>query len=133
MLEHHVAPEGMAAATGYSHVVAGSGRMVAIAGQVAVDAAGNIVGKGDARTQTEQVFENLQRALECVGASFADVMKLNYFCTDTAILPVVREVRDRYVDPSRPPASTAVQVGALFRPEFLIEVEALAVIAEPRS
>lgn len=120
----------MAPGFGYSHAVAATGRVVAIAGQVAMDAEGNLVGPGDPAAQAEQVFENLQRALAAAGATFADVIKLGYFLTDVAFLPAVREVRDRYLDTERPPASTAVQVAALFRPEFLLEIEAWAVIPE---
>jgi enamine deaminase RidA (YjgF/YER057c/UK114 family) len=132
-MEHHVAPAGLAAGNGYSHVVAATGRVVAIAGQVALDAEGAVVGKGDPRAQAEQVFANLGRALAAAGASFADVIKLNFYLTDLAILPVVREVRDRHIDTARPPASTAVQVVSLVFPDLLLEVDALAVTAAPVS
>jgi enamine deaminase RidA (YjgF/YER057c/UK114 family) len=132
-MEHHVAPAGLAAGNGYSHVVAATGRVVAIAGQVAFDAEGAVVGNGDPRAQAEQVFANLGRALAAVGASFADVIKLNFYLTDLAILPVVREVRDRHIDTTRPPASTAVQVVSLVFPDLLLEVDALAVTAAPVS
>jgi enamine deaminase RidA (YjgF/YER057c/UK114 family) len=69
----------------------------------------------------------LGAALAAAGARFADVIKLTYFVLDVGILPTTREVRDRYVDTERPPASSAIQVGALFRPDLLLEVEALAV------
>jgi enamine deaminase RidA (YjgF/YER057c/UK114 family) len=126
--EHHVAPEGMAPGTGYSHVVAASGRFVSVAGQVALDENGAVVGQGDPGAQAERVFENLRLALAAVGASFADVVKFTYFLTDIGMLPAVREVRDRYIDTARPPASTAVQVSALVRPEMLLEVEAIAIL-----
>lgn len=127
-LEHHQAPPGMAAGSGYSHAVAGTGRLVTVAGQVAIDAEGNLVGPGDPGAQAEQVFENLRLALDAAGATFAHVIKLGFFVTDVGFLPAIREVRDRYIDTSRPPASTAVQVAALVRPEFLVEVEALALV-----
>ena len=129
-IEHHQAPEGMSPGLGYSHAVASSGRIVAIAGQVALDAEGNLVGPGDPAAQAEQIFQNLRLALASAGATFADVVKLGYFLTDVAFLPAVREVRDRYIDTERPPASTAVQVTALPRPEFLLEIEAWAVVSE---
>lgn len=124
----HVAPDGVAPAPGYSHVVMGEGRLVAISGQVALDAEGNVVGEGDPAAQARQVFENLRRCLAAAGATFADVAKFTYYVTDVAILPAVRDARDAHIDVTRPPASTAVQVAALFRPEFCIEVEALAVL-----
>jgi enamine deaminase RidA (YjgF/YER057c/UK114 family) len=127
-IEHHQAPEGMAPGRGYSHTVVGTGRLIAVAGQVAMDEQGELVGEGDPAAQVERVFENLGRALAAAGATFVDVVKFGIFVTDISILPVIREVRDRHVDTGNPPASTAVQVGALFRPGYVVEIEALAVI-----
>jgi enamine deaminase RidA (YjgF/YER057c/UK114 family) len=131
-LLHIAAPEGVAAARagGFSQVVAGAGRLVLISGQVAFDADGALVGKDDPAGQTRQVFENLRRCLAAVGATFDDVVKLNYYLTDIYDLPDVREIRDEFIDTERPPASTAVQVVALALPDLLIEVEALALLAE---
>jgi enamine deaminase RidA (YjgF/YER057c/UK114 family) len=129
-IEHFTAPAGVRPGIGYSHGVAGSGRFVAIAGQVAMDEEGELVGEGDPRAQAERVFENLRRVLGAAGATFADVIKFGVYVTDISILPVVREVRDRYVDTAHPPASTAVQVGALFRPGYVVEIDALAVISD---
>ena len=119
----------MAPGNGYSHaVIAQGGRVVAIAGQVAMDEQGELVGPDDPSAQAERVYQNLSLALAAVGATFADVIKLSAFVTDIAILPALREVRDRYIDVERPPASTAVEVRALFQPGYLIEVDALAVL-----
>ncbi|HEV8355444.1 MAG TPA: RidA family protein [Gemmatimonadales bacterium] len=116
--------------TGYSHVAeVTAGRPVYIAGQIALDVTGALVGPGDIRAQARQVFENLRSALEAVGAGFDQVVKLNYYLVDASQLPVVREVRDEYVNPQRLPASTAVEIRRLFREDLLIEVEAVAVIA----
>ncbi len=123
-------PEGVAPGNGYSQVVTGTGRWVAVSGQVPFDADGELVGVGDAGVQAAQVFANLESCLAAAGASFADVVKLNFFVTDVAILPAVRVARDKYVDTASPPASTAVQVTALFRPEILLEVEAYAIVAD---
>jgi enamine deaminase RidA (YjgF/YER057c/UK114 family) len=127
----HIAPPGVAPGFGYSHVVAATGRLIAVSGQVALDESGHLVGRGDAEAQTRQVFENLQRCLVAAQASFADVVKLTFFLTDLAVLPAVRAVRDEYVDTARPPASSAVQVAGLILPDLLLEVEAFAVIPEP--
>jgi enamine deaminase RidA (YjgF/YER057c/UK114 family) len=127
-LTHISVPDGVAAANGYSHVVIGTGRFVAIAGQIALDENGELVGPGDPAAQAQQVFENLGRCLSAAGATFDDVLKLTFFVTDVGILPAVREARDAVVDTSKPPASTAVQVASLVRPEFLLEVEAYAVL-----
>lgn len=125
-------PPGLAPPTGYTHVVvAPDGRTVYIAGQVALDSAGRVVGAGDFRAQVEQVFANLRRALISVGASFADVVKTTTFVTDLSQLAALREIRARYLDPAHPPASTLVQVAALVRPEFLLEIEVVAALRTP--
>ena len=97
-------------------------------GQVALDKSGNVVGKDDFKAQIQQVFENLKAAVEAAGGSFNDVVKLNSYFVDLSHAPEFREVRDKYINVKNPPASTAVQVSRLFRPEFLIEVEAVAVV-----
>ena len=121
----------MSPGTGYSHAVTGSGRIVAIAGQVAMDEHGELVGPGDPVAQAERAFDNLRLALATAGATFADVVRFGVFVTGIGFLPAVREVRDRHVDTERPPASTAVEVGSLFRPGYLVEIEALAVVPQP--
>ncbi|KIF71138.1 endoribonuclease L-PSP [Streptomyces sp. AcH 505] len=129
-LTHVPAPEGVAPGNGYSHVVYGTGTFVAVSGQCAFDGDGKLVGEGDAAAQARQVFENLRRCLAAAGATFADVVKLTYFVTDVAHLPAIRIARDEVVDTARPPASSAIQVAALFRPELLLEIEAFAVVGE---
>ncbi|WP_256106950.1 RidA family protein [Streptomyces sp. ODS05-4] len=129
-LTHVPAPEGIAPASGYSHVVWGSGRFIAISGQCALDEHGEVVGEGDVAAQACQVFENLRRCLAAAGAGFGDVLKLTYYVTDAAHLPAVRAARDEVIDTRRPPASSAVQVSALFRPDLLVEIEAYAVLPE---
>ncbi len=123
-------PETMHAPTGYTHVVeVVAGRPVYISGQVALDSAGSLVGPGDIRAQARQVFDNLRAALQAVGAAFEQVVKLNYYVVDATQMPVIREVRDEYLDPERLPASTAVEVRRLIRDDLLIEIEAIAVTA----
>ncbi|WP_395571263.1 RidA family protein [Streptomyces sp. BK79] len=123
------APEGVAPAAQYSHVVLGTGRFVAVSGQLALDEDGAVVGEGDARAQARQVFENLRRCLAAAGATFDDVVKLTYFVTDTAHLPAVRAARAEHIPDDRLPAASAVRVAGLVRPEFLMEIEAFAVVA----
>lgn len=124
-------PPELAAPRGYSHVAeVKGGRTIYIAGQVSLDKSGNIVGQGNFRAQTSQVFENIKTALEAAGASFKDVVKLNYYLTDTSDIIAVREVRDKYVNTANPPASTLVAIKRLVREEFLIEAEAIAVVHE---
>jgi enamine deaminase RidA (YjgF/YER057c/UK114 family) len=128
VLRHVAAPDGVAAGRGYSQVVTGRGRLVVVSGQIAQDSTGELVGPGDPAAQARQVFENLRRCLAEAGAGFGDVVKLTFFVLDIADLPAVREARDAVIDTSRPPASTAVQVAALFAPGYLLEVEALALV-----
>ncbi|TCR17702.1 RidA family protein [Streptomyces sp. BK205] len=124
------APDGVAPAAQYSHVVLGRGRFVAVSGQVALDENGELVGEGDAEAQARQVFENLRRCLAAAGASFDDVVKLTYFVTDLEDMPALRAARAEHIPDDRLPAASAVQVAGLVRPEFLMEVEAFAVLAE---
>lgn len=98
-----------------------------VSGQIALDANGNLVGIGDLRAQTEQVFENLSRVLEGNGAAFEHVVKIQTYFTTLDDLAGSREVRARYL-PAEPPASTAVQVMALVVPEALIEVDVVAAV-----
>lgn len=111
-------------------MVLGRGRFVALSGQVPLDEDGKLVGEGDAAAQARQVFENLRRCLTAAGATFDDVVKLTYFVTDTAHMPALRAARAEHIPDDRLPAASAVQVAALVRPEFLMEVEAFAVLDE---
>jgi enamine deaminase RidA (YjgF/YER057c/UK114 family) len=118
---------------GYSHVAEiVSGKMVYIAGQVALNQAGQLVGKDDFATQVQQVFGNLGEALKSAGGSFADAVKLTYFCVERVdrnqALAAVRSTRDRYVNIQAPPVSTFVFVSSLVNVDWLIEVEAVAVV-----
>jgi reactive intermediate/imine deaminase len=125
----YINPETIAPPTGYSHIVETSGRRTFyISGQVALDQQGNVIGIDNMKAQAEQVFQNLQAALAAVGASFEDVVKLTYFVVDMSEFQVVRDVRARYLNPDKLPASTAVEVDGLVQEDFLIEVEAIAVL-----
>lgn len=112
---------------GYSHAVK-AGNTVYVAGQVALNRSGNLVGKGDAAKQAEQVFQNLEAVLKAAGASFRDVVKINTYLTRADDLAKVREVRAKYLGASEPPASTLVVISRLALPDLLIEVEAIAVL-----
>lgn len=124
-------PSALPPSRGYTQLVdvpAGS-RLVLLSGQVPLDSAGQLVGGADFRAQAIQVFENLKGGLAAAGASFQDVVKLNFYLLDVAAdLSTLRQVRDQYVNTAAPPASTLVQVGALYRPEVMLEVEAMAVV-----
>jgi enamine deaminase RidA (YjgF/YER057c/UK114 family) len=129
-------PEGIAAATGYSHVVVTRpGKLVFIAGQVANNREGQLVGRDDLKGQTEQVFQNIKTALTAAGASFDDVVKLNWYIKGykPESLAMLRDVRNKYVNAEHPPASTLVGVAALFQADYLIEADAVAVVPEKRG
>lgn len=127
----YVRSENLPPSPGYSQAVEiRRGRIIYVAGQVALDRSGKVVGEGDMRAQAQQTFENLKAALEASGAKFEDVVKLNYYFSDITQLATVREVRDKFINTGNPPTSTAVEVKRLFREPFLIEVEAVAVVPE---
>jgi enamine deaminase RidA (YjgF/YER057c/UK114 family) len=114
---------------GYTHVVEaiGPGRLVFISGQLGQDRDGKL--GTDFRAQCVQVFENLDAALRLVGVNFRHVVKLNNYLLDVrADLHTFREIRDRYVDTTSPPAGTTIQVPALAREGALLEVEAIALL-----
>jgi enamine deaminase RidA (YjgF/YER057c/UK114 family) len=122
-----VRPKTLPPTAGFSQVAkVTGGQTIYVAGQVALDTARHVVGRGDFRAQAEQVFANIQAALAAAGADFSHVVKLNMYVLDMANLPVLREVRDRYVNTQTPPASTLVEVRGLAQEEFLLEVEAIA-------
>lgn len=116
---------------GYTHVVVtGPGKTIYISGQVPMNGAGEIVGKGDLKAQVTQVYENLSVALKAAGATFDDVVKMNTYVVNykPADVTVIREVRSKYLSKENLPASTLVGVQALFHPDVMIEIEAIAVI-----
>jgi enamine deaminase RidA (YjgF/YER057c/UK114 family) len=124
-------PSAIAKPGGYTHVVevTGPARIVYIAGQLGLKPDGTIA--GDFRAQATQAFENLKAALAAVGATFDDVIKLNNYLVDIpGNLGAYRDVRDKYVNTSQPPASTTIGVPALARPDALYEVEAVAMLAK---
>jgi reactive intermediate/imine deaminase len=129
-LFRHTNPPTLSKPTGYTHVVeVNRGKTVYIAGQVAFDASGAVVGKQDFIAQTRQVMENLKAALASAGATFDNVVKVNTYVTDMSQIQALREIRSSYFG-ANPPASTLVQVVALARPELMIEIEAIAVVPE---
>lgn len=121
-------PAGLSTPAGYSHVVSVTGgRTIYISGQVALDAAGKLVGKGDLAAQTRQVFANLDVALKAAGASFNDVVKATYFMLDASHVQVVRDIRSLHFTMELP-ASTLLEVPRLASPDYLIEIEVIAVV-----
>ncbi|HLV59285.1 MAG TPA: RidA family protein [Natronosporangium sp.] len=127
-------PTTLPAPAGYSHVavVPPGSRLVWTAGQVAVGPDGTPAPADDWEAQTRQAMRNVGLALAAGGATWRDVFKLTFYVVGTPPLDTVRAVRDEFVDVSRPPTSTLVRVAGLVRPEFLIEIEAVAAVADNR-
>src|SRR5262245_19581089 len=126
-------PPGLAPTSGWTQVVTSTaGKAIHASGQVSVDERGQVVGKGDLKAQTEQTFANLGVALKAAGAGFRDVVKMNLYVVGLKpeLVPLLREVRARYVNREHPPASTLVGVSALVGADWLIEIEVVAVRAE---
>src|SRR5471032_3597733 len=102
-------PPELARPPGYSHVVEiRTGRIVYIAGQVALDQHGQLVGSGDFEAQADQVFRNLAAALASVGCTPRELVKLNVFVRDMSRLPLYRKARDRFLGSTKPPSAPAI-------------------------
>lgn len=124
-----VNPPSLPTPLGYSQVVRAAGATtIHIAGQVAWDQEGNLVGDGDFEAQTRQVFTNLEAALGAVDCSFADLVKIGIYVVDHdgSKLEVIRHVRDELFGDITPPASTLLGVERLAVPDLMIEVDGVA-------
>jgi enamine deaminase RidA (YjgF/YER057c/UK114 family) len=132
MRKQYTNPKELSTPRFYTHAVSaeGPGRLVYVSGQVSWDAGGNVVGKGDMRAQSEQVFRNVGVALKAAGAGWSDVIKMNGYMVGLSAERVgaYREVRQRYLKEGALPASTLVGVEALVHPDLLLEVEVVAVV-----
>jgi enamine deaminase RidA (YjgF/YER057c/UK114 family) len=117
----------------YTHAVTaeGAGKLVYVSGQVSWDASGNVVGKGDMRAQSEQVFSNVGAALKAAGAGWDDVVKMNGYMVGMHAerVSTYREVRQRFLKEGALPASTLVGVERLVDPDLLLEVEVVAAVS----
>jgi reactive intermediate/imine deaminase len=102
------------------------GNTIYVSGQVAYDANGNLVGAGDIKAQTRQVFENISTILAAAGVGLKDIIKINTYITDQSKFMDMLEVR-REIFGEHLPASTAVVVAGLAFSGLLIEVEAIAI------
>jgi enamine deaminase RidA (YjgF/YER057c/UK114 family) len=121
-------PDDLPQPAGYSHVVTiPSGRLVWTSGQVGMAADGSVPEGWE--PQARLAFENVGRALAAGGAGWGDVVKLTFFVVATDELAAIRAVRDEFVNTAAPPTSSLVAVAGLFRPDVLLEVEAVAALA----
>jgi len=127
MARNAIQPAGLHKPAHYSPAIK-AGNTLYIAGQVALDANGNVVGKGDFEAQGAQIFENLKAILAAAGGTLDDVVKINSYVTDLRYREAFVEIRKRYF--RQPfPASTFVVVKSLASPDYLLEVEAIAVLS----
>lgn len=105
------------------------GNTIHVSGQTPVDAHGKVVGKGNIEVQARQVFENIQKCLAAAGATFDHVVKINLYCTDMEThYQTMSKIRCEYLS-NQAVASTWVEVRRLVDPDWLLEVEAIAVLA----
>lgn len=120
----------------FTHTVAVSGdfTLAFVAGQVSYDRDGVVVGKGDIRAQSEQVFKSLTHNLKAAGAAWRDVVKMNAYMVRATpeMVNIYREVRSRYLDPKALPASTLIGIERLVHDDLLLEVEVVAAVAAKR-
>ena len=133
MERKNINPDTLMAPRGYTHVVslAGVSKLVYVAGQVAVDKDGKLVGAGDLAAQAKQVAANVKAALAAAGATPADVVKTNIYVVNykPADYAAIRDARAELFGTSAPPASTLVGVAALAVDGLLIEIEVIAAVA----
>jgi len=111
---------------GYSHA-AKAGNTLYIAGQVAQDVAGNLVGRGDFEVQVRQVYENLKNIVQEAGGTLQNIVKMTTFLTHYSCIETYRSVRNQYFPEPCPP-NTLLIIDSLALPDFMIEVEAVAVL-----
>ena len=132
MKKHYANPKELSIPRFYTHTVSveGAEKLVTISGQVSWDASGNVVGKGDMRAQSEQVFRNVTAALQAAGAGWDDVIKMNGYMVGMHAerVNVYREVRSRFLKAGALPASTLVGVERLVDPDLMLEVEVVAAL-----
>ena len=129
----HINPDGLIKNPAFTNVITVTGQVktVYIGGQDAVDASGTIVGKGDIKLQTEQVLKNLQAALKAGGAGLEQVIKWNvYIVQGQSLRPAFEVFQAVWGRRPNPPAITGMFVSGLANPDFLVEMDAIAVIPE---
>ena len=122
-----IAPKNLHRPFGYAHAIQ-IDNAIYISGQIPLDQEMNVVGKNDIAAQTELVYENLKKVIEDAGGTMTNIVMLNIYCTDIeAFDKETRHLRKKYFG-NYYPAVTAVEVKRLYRQDFMIEVEAVAVL-----
>ena len=126
MPKQTINPPALSEPAGYSHVVK-AGNTLYIAGQIARNAKGEVIGTGDARAQAKQVFANLEVAVKAGGGSKEDIVSITTYLVSREHIPAYREARVAFFG-ENPPTSTLLIISGLAMPELLIEVSAIAVL-----
>jgi enamine deaminase RidA (YjgF/YER057c/UK114 family) len=126
MSAQFIQPDGMPKPPTYTPVVR-NGNTIYIAGQTAQNEKGEVVGKGDPGAQAEQIFDNLRKCLASAGGSFEHLVKITVYLTDARFREPVAAVRSKYLKEPFP-ASTLVVVAGLANPDYLLEIEGIAVV-----
>ncbi|HVA24786.1 MAG TPA: RidA family protein [Chloroflexota bacterium] len=121
-----IQPPGLPESTLYSPVVR-TGSTIYVAGQVAQDERGEVVGRGDFGAQAAQVMANLEKALAAAGAGLEHLVRITIYVTDARYRDLMRDVTREYLGAALP-ASTLLVVAALARPEYLLEIDGIAVL-----
>jgi enamine deaminase RidA (YjgF/YER057c/UK114 family) len=126
--QQFIQPDGLSKPTSYTHVVV-AGNTIYLSGQVSNNEKGEVIGKGDLRAQVARVYENLATCLKSAGVTFNEVVKMNTYVVNMKPedLAAIREIRSNYLHKEHPPASTLVSVQGLASPDYLIEIEAIAI------
>jgi enamine deaminase RidA (YjgF/YER057c/UK114 family) len=127
MPSQHINPDTLSRSRGYSQVVK-AGNTIYIAGQVSAGVDGNVVGKGDPEAQARQVWRNIEAAVKAAGGTLQNVVKTTTYVTNIQYATAVRKVREELFQASNPPTSTLLVVGGLASPDYMIEIEAIAVV-----
>jgi len=109
--------------------IAARGKLVFISGMTARKADGSIAGVGDITVQTRQVCENVKAAVEEAGGTLDDVVRVDVYVRNMEHFEAIHKVRREYFKPPLP-ASTMVEVTKMTSPDYLIEINAIAVVAE---
>ena len=125
-----VAPAGLLSSPAFNHAVLKAGRPVHIAGQLAIAEDGSVVGEGDIDAQCERVWAQVRAVVEAAGGSMADLVKITTYIVDPDHVQPVLAARMRQFPPDEVPASALLVVKALARPEFLVEIEAVALVED---
>jgi enamine deaminase RidA (YjgF/YER057c/UK114 family) len=123
----YINPDAIGTPRGYTQVVK-TENTVYIAGQVSAARDGSVIGKGDPEAQVRQVWRNLEAAAAAAGGTLHNIVKTTTYVTSIDYAAAVRKVRDELFQSAKPPTSTLLVISALANPDFMVEIEAIAVV-----